>query len=433
MSLFGALTTSISGLTAQSSALAYISDNIANSQSVGYKRVDATFINYLTESSLTTHQSGTVIARPDYKNGTQGSIQQSNDPLSLAIGGQGLFSVAAAEPGGTGELTFDDRQFYTRAGNFRTEANGYLVNGTGYYLQGWPIDATTNEPDRTTLAPIQVNQQVFAPIATTEIVFSANLPVSEPETTPVAQVKIYDSLGASHVVNLSFTRDAANIWTMDIEVPDAVTTDAGSVTMNFGIAGTLGTPDGTLTGFSASTGTVTTATAVAGDDATITFDADFGQGVQTVTMNLGAFGEAAGVTQFEAAAFSIRSQSQNGVPIGGYTGLEIRDNGDVAVNYDNGQSRLIARVPLVAFPDPDKLQRLDGQAFMQTIESGEARVVDAASDGVGQLVVGAVESSNVDIAKEFTKLIVAQRAYSANTRIVTATDELLQETINMSR
>jgi flagellar hook protein FlgE len=94
---------------------------------------------------------------------------------------------------------------------------------------------------------------------------------------------------------------------------------------------------------------------------------------------------------------------------------------------------VIARVPLVAFSDPDKLQRLDGQAFMRTVQSGEARVTDPSSNGVGKLVVGALEKSNVDIAAEFTKLIVAQRAYSANTRVVSTTDEMLQETINMRR
>jgi len=103
------------------------------------------------------------------------------------------------------------------------------------------------------------------------------------------------------------------------------------------------------------------------------------------------------------------------------------------VNYDNGQARVVGRIPIVTFSDPDALQRLDGQAFMRTVESGEARVIDVATNGAGQLMAGAVEHSNVDIATEFTKLIVAQRAYTANTKVVTTTDELLQDTINMKR
>ena len=166
---------------------------------------------------------------------------------------------------------------------------------------------------------------------------------------------------------------------------------------------------------------------------TLAFSTDLGEGVQNIELNLGEIGAARGVTQFSAGEFSVRNLTQNGVPPGSYSGLQIGDNGDVTVNYDNGQARVVGRIPLVTFSDPDALQRLDGQAFMRTVESGEARVTDVATDGAGQLVAGAVERSNVDIATEFTKLIVAQRAYTANTKVVTTTDELLQDTINMKR
>ncbi|GAA0574876.1 hypothetical protein GCM10009416_11930 [Craurococcus roseus] len=171
----------------------------------------------------------------------------------------------------------------------------------------------------------------------------------------------------------------------------------------------------------------------AGAPATVTFTTDFGQGPQTVTLSLGEFGEAQGLTQFAGEELSVRNLEADGVPPGAYAGMSVRENGDVVVGYDNGQSRVIARVPIVAFNDPDKLQRLDGQAFMRTAESGEARVADSASNGVGKLVTGSLERSNVDIASEFTKLIVAQRAYTANTRVVTTSDEMLQETLNMRR
>jgi flagellar hook protein FlgE len=105
----------------------------------------------------------------------------------------------------------------------------------------------------------------------------------------------------------------------------------------------------------------------------------------------------------------------------------------VVINYDNGQSRVINRVPIVTFNAPDALERVDGQAFQATTESGEARSLDPSSDGAGKMVVGSVERSNVDIASEFTKLITAQRAYTANTRVVTASDEMLRDTLNMTR
>jgi flagellar hook protein FlgE len=436
MSLFGAMTTAVSGLTAQSRALGHVSDNVANSQTVGFKRVDTNFVDYLTRSTLDAHSPGSVLARPDYTNSVQGTIEQSEDPLALAIGGQGFFNVAAATGTVNNLPVFDQRQLYTRAGDFRMDANGYLVNGPGYFLQGWTPDAT-GEPDRTTVAPIRLTQQFFSPIATTELVLAANLPTTAPATPISAQMQVYDALGAQHFVNLNFTRTTGNVWSMAIVVPDDVTATArGSAEIRFGAGGPPVVPaaaDGTIAGFGPTTGFVSAPAAVPGDPARVTFTADFGQGAQTIALNLGTFGEATGLTQFAATAFTVRNQTQNGVPLGSYAGLTIRTNGDVAVNYDNGQSRVFARVPLVAFSDPDKLQRLDGQAFMRTVESGEARVTDAASNGVGKLVTGAIERSNVDIASEFTKLIVAQRAYTANTRIVTAADELLQETINLRR
>jgi len=434
MSLFGSLTAAISGLTSQSRALGHISDNVANSQTVGYKRIDTNFISYITTSTQTVHQPGATIARPDSTNTIQGTIEQSENPLALAIGGQGFFSVAQAKGTQNGQPVFDERQFYSRAGDFRRDQDGYLANGAGYYLQGWPIDSAGN-PDRTVIQPIRVNQQVFNPVATSKIDLSANLPADVPALPIDTQAEVYDTLGRLHTVNLRFTASAANNWNLAVEVPDdVVDTNRGTLGIAFGAVAAPPVPDGTIGPFTAPTGSISPATGTApGDPASFTFTADFGEGAQTVTLSLGQIGKAQGLTQYAGKEFAVRNRAQDGVPLGAFAGLSMRANGDVAVNYDNGQSRVIARVPLVSFNDPDNLQRLDGQAFMRTPESGEARVTDAASNGVGKLVVGSIERSNVDIATEFTKLIVAQRAYTANTRVVTTSDEMLQDTINMRR
>jgi flagellar hook protein FlgE len=189
MSLFGALTTAISGLNAQSSALGYISDNVANSQTTGFKRVDANFEDYITQSTRTTNESGAVLARPDYQNSLQGTLQQSQNPLALAVGGQGFFAVASSNGNANGQPTFDQRQFYTRSGNFVQDKDGYMVNGSGYYLQGWAA-STTGVLDRTKIAPIQVTQTTFNPIATTTMNLQANLP-ADATTNPVStQVQV---------------------------------------------------------------------------------------------------------------------------------------------------------------------------------------------------------------------------------------------------
>lgn len=431
MSLFGSMTTAISGLTAQSRALGNISDNVANSQTVGYKRVDTNFVSYITDSTVNRHLPGSVQARPDYRNSIQGTPTQSDNPLAMAIAGQGFFSVARPDGNANGGLQFDERQFYTRAGDFSVDENGYMVNGSGYYLQGWNADAT-GQPDRTQLAPIRINELVFNPIATDSIDLSANLPAdataaSAPIVTPV---NVHDALGTLQPMTLTWTKlAAADTWSVSINAPNGGGL-LGTATVDFGAPGAAGTI-ATITGASGTGFSVTNGGP--GTPATATITADFGQGAQAISLNLGTFGAAGGLTQYAGETFELRNLEPNGVPLGSFSSVSIRDNGDVAINYDNGQSRVAYRVPVVTFNDPDSLQRMDGQAFMRTLESGEARVSDAASNGSGALVVGSVESSNVDIASEFSKLIIAQRAYTANTRIVTTTDEMLQDTINMRR
>ncbi len=430
MSLFGAMTTAITGLNAQARALGHVSDNVANSQTVGFKRTDTTFISYLTESSQTVMRSGSVVARPDYTNTIAGTISQSENPLSLAISGQGFFSVALPTGTTNGQVTFDERQFYTRAGDFQLDEEGYFVNGAGYALQGWLTDAT-GDIDRTQLQPVRISQLVFNPIATSVIDFAANLPAdaTEPVTTPL---NVYDSLGTQQSMTMTWTPNGNNSWTLDIS-SDAAGGSLGTIDVLFGQAATPAVADGTIGGFANATGSFAGSTGVSGDPASLTFSADFGQGAQTMTLNLGAFDTASGVTQYAGEEYTVRNLEDDGVPLGSYSSVSISDSGDISINYDNGQSRIIARVPITTFNNPDALQHLDGQAFMRTVESGEARTTDASTNGAGSLRVSAVEGSNVDIASEFSKLIIAQRAYTANTKVVTAADELLQDTINMSR
>ncbi len=158
MSLFGSINTAISGLTAQSSAFGNISDNVANSQTAGYKRVDTSFIDFLTTSTPAEHQSGAVTARPDYINDAQGPITQTGNPLNLAITGQGFFAVSETSGTVNGQPTFDPQQFYTRAGDFTMDKNGFLVNSAGQFLNGWSVNPATGTTDQSALNPIQISQ-----------------------------------------------------------------------------------------------------------------------------------------------------------------------------------------------------------------------------------------------------------------------------------
>ena len=152
-----------------------------------------------------------------------------------------------------------------------------------------------------------------------------------------------------------------------------------------------------------------------------------------MSLDLGRYGSTEGLTQYAGSTYELRSLAQNGAPAGAFASLAMQEDGRVVVSYDNGQSRTIAQVPVVTFPDPDQLERLNGQAFALTGGAGRQQIVAAGRSGAATLQTSAVEGSNVDVAGEFAKLIVAQRAYSANTKIVTTSDEMLQETINLKR
>lgn len=433
MSLFGALNTAVSGLNAQSAAFGNISDNVANSQTTGYKAVDTSFIDYLTTSTATDNEPGSVSAVPDYTNTVQGTITQSSDPLALAISGQGFFAVSEANgTNATGQTDFSAQTYYTQAGDFQLNDSAYLVNGAGQYLQGWTVNPQTGVADQSQLAPIQITQTQFNPVPTANVDLSANLPATPAADTPVSsQVTVYDSLGNAHVLTLDWAQNSSNDWTVTISSPDSSPTTIGTAEVQFGSASGNSVAAGTIGAFGTLTGNLTATSYSSNQPATLTLTTDFGNGDQSINLNMGDFGEANGVTQFAGTAYTLRSLSQDGVAPGAFTGITINTSGDVIANYNNGQTQTVAQVPVITFSAPDALQRQNGQAFTATTNSGNAITQAEGTNGAGSLVTGSVESSNVDIATEFSNLIVAQQAYGANAKVVTTADQLLQTTINM--
>ena len=433
MSLFGALNTAVSGLTSQSNAFSNIGDDVANSQTTGFKRIDTRFTDYLTTSTAATNQSGAVVARPEYINNVQGSVTQTDNPLSLAITGNGFFAVNHPVGDANGVPVFKLQTEYTRAGDFSLNKDNYMVNGSGDFLSGWPAN-TAGVVDTSKIVPIKVSQAGFNPVPTSNATLAANLPAS-PDGAPInTQVPVIDTLGRQQTLNLAWSpiSGSPNTWSVSVSQEGAAS-PLGTATVTFGSAGNPAASEGTVGNVTATSGAVTGSTYAVGASATIGISANFGAGAQPLTLNLGHFGQTDGLTQFAGTSYSLRSLTQNGVKPGNYTGVSLNPNGDVVTNYDNGQSRVQARIPLTTFSNPNGLQRQDGQTFTETRESGQAQVEQAGNGGAGSLVTGSVESSNVDIATEFTKLIVAQRAYSANTKLITTADELLTSTINLKQ
>ena len=225
MSILGALFTAVSGINAQSRSIGHISDNIANSQTTGYKKVDTRFVNLLTVSNAQLHQPGGVIASPKFANSVQGNITQSQINSNAAISGSGFFVVSKPETQNGSSTTFNLLSYYTRSGDFDVNRDGYLVNGGNYYLNGWSIDQTSGVPDTSTLAPIQITQVIDEPTPTSSIDFVGNLPASSPinPTPPLApnNIRIYDALGNPHTVSLVWAKRADNIWKLDVQIPDS--------------------------------------------------------------------------------------------------------------------------------------------------------------------------------------------------------------------
>ena len=434
MSIFGALSTAVSGLSAQSSAFSNISDNVANSQTTGFKRIDTNFVDYLTTSTQTRNDSGSVVAHPEYQNEVQGTITQSSNPLALAINGQGFFQVSQEIGVSPGGATLSPQAIYTRNGNFTLDSSGYLVNGSNQVLNGWTVDPVTGAANQNQVVPIKIDQGSFSPVATSSVTLAANLPASPASTKPVSSsVDIYDAKGTLHTVSLNWTQKGTDDWTVSINAPDAVPPALGAAEVKFGAASGNGVAAGTVGSITSPSGTVTASSFSANGAATLGFTADFGSGPQAVSLGLGAYGGASGVTQFAGTTYALRGLTQNGIPPGAFKNVTTQPSGAIVVNYDNGQSRTVAQVPIIAFSNADQLQRQDGQGFTATVGSGVALAQDASTAGSGSLVTNSTESSNVDIASEFTKLIVAQRAYSANAKMVTTADDLLTQTIDMKR
>ncbi|TWA76375.1 flagellar hook protein FlgE [Azospirillum brasilense] len=228
------------------------------------------------------------------------------------------------------------------------------------------------------------------------------------------------------------TGDPDNKFRLDVSA-QAGTTPA-HVLLNFGTdPGNVGTITSVSTA-KVGTGTaVTSANQGLGADANVTFTVDYGFGPQQITLNLGQIGKSGGVTQFAGSEINVRELVQDGASRGQYKEVVYGDNGDVIVNYDNGRSRTIGRIPVVTFNNPNALQREAGGVYIETDDGGRPNFNDPDTNGAGAVVANSVESSNVDIADEFTKLIVTQRTYSANTKIVTTSDEMLQEVLGLKR
>ena len=419
MSIYGAMFAGVSGLAAQSNALGMISDNIANVNTVGYKGVSARFSTLVTQAATETfHTPGGVTSAPYSFVDRQGLLQGSASGTDLAVAGQGFFVVnEAANPG------FGDDFYFTRAGSFNPDQNGNLVNAAGYFLQGYDLLTTTPQPSSSTFTGLQtvnISNLSGSAAATTGITLGVNLPSTAAITDSFSvTAQVFDSLGNAHDMDITFTKTATNTWGWAAANPtlDGGATSSGTATGSGSISfATDGTPSAftpaapsiTLTGFTT------------------------GAGNATITLDLGTVGATDGLTQF-AGNFTISNIDQDGVRFGNYTGITISDQGIVTALFDNGQRQDIYQLPLGMFRNPNALEAKTGNVYLETDRSGNFQLNLAGNGGAGDIAPAALEASTVDLAEEFTKMIITQRAYSANTKVISTADDMLEELIRVKR
>jgi flagellar hook protein FlgE len=479
MGLFGALFTSVSGLNAQSQAMGIISNNIANSSTTGYKSDSASFADLVTQSDLSDqYNPGGVRAATTQNVSEQGTIQQTSSNTDLAVSGDGLF-VVTADP--TGDSSTAD-PYYTRAGDFQTDSAGNLVNTAGYYLMGWKLDANGNLPadsgSLTSLTPINVNDASSILQQTSNIDLSMNVDATQTSTYTAAngapaanpgtpnyttQVSVVDSLGTTQTMNVNMTQNYPDAWTGTITGPNGYSSSFGALFNTDGNLQAIGTPPvaGTpVVTTSASSGTAgtTNSSSISGNVLTVTQVVDTGSGPTGKTTTVTAYTYGSGVvdpttnpvdlnltgmnfgdgsstaqvvtlniaslTQY-ASASNVNSVTSDGIAYGTKTGITIDAAGQVSANYSNGQVKAIYQIPLATFNSENSLQESTGDVYQQTTGSGTYVLREANTGGAGQLVPSALEESNVDIANEFSNMIIVQQAYSANSKVISTADQML--------
>ena len=440
MSLFGSLYSGVSGLGAQSRAMSMISDNVANVNTTAYKGTVAQFANLVTrKDSVTSYSPGGVRSMGALTIGNQGLIQNSNSPTDAAISGAGFFVVNSLA-NGRGD------QLYTRAGSFAPDFLGNLRTPSGQYVQGWLLDANENVVDINNVETVNVGIVNGLATATNNVRIGANLDAdidayADPGLPYAAglmaaranggvgvephfsrNVQVYDSLGRPQTLTMGFLKTAPNIWDVEIYAADADQIDlathpnglleSGRVTFN---------GDGSLA-----------ANDFDGLDVSITWNATTGADDSTITFDLGNLDETNGLTQF-ASPTNVAFVLQNGAEVGELNGVRIDEQGFVIASFTNGEERRLYQLPLATFANPAGLDPRSGNVFAQTERSGEFNLRVAGRGGAGLLATSALEAANVDLADEFTKMIVTQRAYSANSRVITTTNNMLEELIQLSR
>lgn len=412
----------LSALSAMSTAVDVVGNNLANLNTTGYKASSVSFRDLVTQSmgsGLGETQVGFGTAQPrTFREFTQGSVQSTSGLLDAAIQGDGFFVVQDSA----------GQTMYTRAGNFLTDKNGIMMTNTGLLVQGWTaINPLTGQVDTTgpigsIVVPVGTLKK---PDVTTDFSVDMNLDATATANATslfTQPIEVYDSLGNPHVLTLSFQKTGANTWQYRITIPAAEVggqaTDPPSALVDW--TDMTFNQDGTLSD------QVTSPIAF-----TISGLAD-GALDLPLNWNLRTTGGTGRITQYGQPSASS-AKSQNGSPAAQLNKVSLANGGGILAEYSNGDQVVVGQLALANIRNPDSLLAMGDNNFALSARSAIPVIGTPGTGGRGSVTGGALESSTVNIAREFTNLIVYQRGYQANSRVVNTQDQLSQDTINLIR
>jgi flagellar hook protein FlgE len=416
--MIGSLFAGISGLNANATAMTVIGDNIANVNTTAFKANRSSFANMLSQS-LTGAGNGDIGRGVEFwgtsATWSQGNVENTSSPTDLAVNGKGFFILQ------------DDMglNFYSRAGEFSFDRNGDLVNPDGLFVQGYEVMAVA--PDGTlalgNITDINIpGESTAPPSATTDFTVDVNLDARAVQNdTYSTTLSVFDSLGNAIPLTITFTKQAAvNTWATSVAVPSTVAAPANvsisPSTLTFNNTGGL---------------------AGGGSDPTITISSLL-TGAAPLSLNWDIFDTGApsasngDITQY-ASASTTTFQTQNGYTSGVLRGVDVDEEGVVTGIYSNGQLTPLFQLALADFANYGGLQKLGRNLYQESRASGQALPGTPQAGALGAISPQTIEMSNVDLAQEFVKMITTQRAFQANSRVITTSDEILSELINLKR
>lgn len=424
----------VSGLRNHQTRMDVIGNNIANVNTVGYKKGKVIFQDMLSQNirGASSPQGGRGGTNPQQIGlgvtintidtiHTQGSSESTGKTTDMMVDGDGMFIVADGS-----------NKFYTRAGNFDFDSSGTLINANGLKVQGWNADDTGSIDTTQPVTNISITKGVATSQPTSTVEFAGNLDantaafVAGPPVTGEISLtaNVFDSLGNSHTIYIYLQNNGDNTWTVSDTSADLANptnpTWGGNFALNIG--GDLEfNPDGTF-----KTDPVITITGTPPNAQTFSAAPVPAGGLPAITFDFSKLTQLTGDT-------SVQMSYQDGAAAGILTGFAVDKTGVITGQFSNGMSKELAQVAMANFSNPGGLSKMGGNVYYETNNSGSAQIGTAGTGGRGEITPGSLEMSNVDLSQEFTDMIITQRGFQANSRIITTSDEMLQELVNLKR